>query len=59
MELGNNAIQIYREGVAFTMMELEGVRPSTRCLQEYSRLSDCVLQNRLNVLDGDSNYAVR
>lgn len=54
MELGNNAIQIFRENIELTHMQMRHLQPSTRCLQEFSRLSDCIMSNKLNILDKDS-----
>lgn len=58
MELANNAIQIYREGVEFTNVLVSGIEPSTACRQAFSRLSSCILSRKLNVLDKESKIWV-
>lgn len=51
MELSNNALKIFRESVEFRRTNCAEATPTTQCLQSYNALSQCVLQNKLNVLD--------
>lgn len=53
MELSNNALKIYRESLNFRRINNEDATPSTKCLHSYTALSQCVLQNKLSVLDQD------
>lgn len=56
MELSNNALKIFRESVEFRRTYNDDVTPSTKCLQSYNALSQCVLQNKLNVLDKEGSF---
>ena len=56
MELANNALQISREGIEFKHMLMANIEPSTRCYQLFSKLSQCVLTNKLNILDKDGTH---
>ena len=58
MELANNATHIFNEGIAFRKMSSQGLRISTRCLQLNDALSRCVVNNKLNVLDGECKIDV-
>lgn len=53
MELGNNALKIYRESLEFRRTNFEDTIPSTQCLQAYNTLAQCVLNNKINVLDAE------
>ena len=53
MELANNAIHIYNQGIEFRRTMLPSIRLSTRCVQLAESLSHCVAKNKLNVLDGE------
>jgi hypothetical protein len=53
MELSNNALKIYRESLEFRRTNFEDTTPSTQCLQAYNKLSQCVLNNKINVLDAE------
>jgi len=53
MELGNNALKIYRESLEFRRTNFEDTVPSTKCLQAYNTLAQCVLNKKINVLDAE------
>lgn len=53
MELSNNAIKIYRESVEFRRVNCAEATPTTKCLRSYNVLSQCLFQNKLNILDHD------
>lgn len=57
MELANNALPIYREGIEFKNMLMYEIKPTTECMQAYSRLSDCVLSKQLNVMDKEGRLS--
>jgi hypothetical protein len=58
VEPSNNAIEIFREGIAFRSLQAEGFNTTARCLTLASALSKCVLSKGLNLLDheGKSEY---
>ena len=58
MELGNNALHIYREGPNFRRTKVDQIKLTTRCVQLTEAMSRCVAQNRLNVLDGECKNEV-
>ena len=53
MELANNALQVYREGIQFRNILVDGIEPSTQCHHEYQKLSNCIIKNKLNILNHD------
>ena len=53
MEPANNALQISRELIEFRNILVDGIEPSTKCYHEYYKLSDCVVKNKLNILNHD------
>lgn len=59
MEPTNNAIQIYREGLDFTRMVYTQIPVTTKCLHSYQKLSQCVLNKKLNILNHDGKCKVK
>ena len=56
MELANNALLIAREGIQFRNIQVDGLEISTKCQHSYQKLSDCVVKNKLNILNHDGTF---
>jgi hypothetical protein len=59
MELANNAVEIYRQGVEFRSTQPVGYAISTKCYQLAQALSNCVLSKGLNPLNHQSTLPVK
>jgi hypothetical protein len=59
MELANNAIEIYRQGVEFRSTQPIGYAVSTKCYQLAQTLSNCVLSKGLNPLNHQSLFSIK
>ena len=53
MELANNALLVSREGIQFRNIQVNGLEISTKCQHSYQKLSDCIVKNKLNILNHD------
>lgn len=54
MELANNALPIYRQGIEFRNVRVDRYPSTTKCEKAFEELSACVTKNKLNILHHDS-----
>ena len=59
MELANNAIPIFREGIDFRRVMPNDIQPASSCYHAYNKLENCVLKNKIHPADHSSTSLFR